>query len=216
MGWNYMSNAIMHQLEKDGILYDASCIPGTQSRLMYGRRDNFSDWSRAPTSPFNPSYVDYQAPGKMKILEIPVTAYEREGVVGDSRNVFPNWMRTVSSLRSLTSFGATISQFPFFSPTRRLMFHSDFLIFSAWRDSGNMRTLLSSKLTESRLNGWAYILGYFHPSELLNPISGKPNLGYLRNLRMALHKIMELNEKLDVMPVTLSEFGHTFQNDFLS
>ena len=45
MGWNYMSNTVMRQLENEGVLYDASCIPGTHSQLMYGQRDNFCDWS---------------------------------------------------------------------------------------------------------------------------------------------------------------------------
>lgn len=213
MGWNYMNNAIMQQLENDGVMYDASCIPGVRSNLMYGLRDNFSDWSRAPDSPYNPSYNDYQMPGTMKILEIPITTYRNGDVT--TRNVFPNWIRTVSTLRRMTSIGATVSQFPLFHPARRFLLNNEFLIFSAWRSSADIDRLLSAKLSESTSTGFAYIHGYFHPSELLNPLNGKPNAQYLRNLRNALARIEAMQGQVEVVPVTMSEFGHiyaTFQH----
>jgi len=213
MGWNYMSNSIMQQLENNGVSYDASCIPGIRSQLMYGQRDNFYDWSKSPCRPFHPSYDDYQVPGTMKILEIPVSTYEN--VDRNERNVFPNWLRTASGLRRLTSVGATASEFPLISTARRFMFRNDFLIFSPWRNSADVSLLLSSKLSESLLNCWSYVLGYFHPSELLNPLSGKPNLAYLRNLRFALSKIVELQNIIEVVPITLFDFGHAFQEDML-
>jgi hypothetical protein len=215
MGWNFMSNSTMQQLETRGVLYDASCIPGMHSQLMYGRRDNFYDWSKAPSSPFNPSYQDYQVPGTMKILEIPVTTYPYKNRNASARNVFPRWMKAVSSLRHVTSVGATVSQFPLLSPARRLLLGNDFLIFSAWRSNADLDNLLLSKLSESRLNGWSYILGCFHPCEVMDPISGKPNLSYLRNLRFALHRITALKDEIDVVPVSVCEFGRAYQRGSL-
>jgi len=207
MGWNYMSNSVMQQLEDDGVRYDATCIPGMQSQLMYGQRDNFYDWSRAPTSPFHPSYEDYQAAGKMKILEIPLTSYVKEPGT-KSGNVFPKWMRAVARVRRLTNVGATMTEFPFLASKRSLMLRNQFLIFSAWRNNTGMSNLLASKVQEARSRGWAYILGYFHPCEMMNPLSGKLNSAFLENFAASLNEIATIRKHgVDLVPVTISEFG---------
>jgi len=209
MGWNFMNNSVMAQLDREGILYDATCIPGMQSQLMYGQRDNFYDWSRAPNIPFHPSYDDYQAAGTMRILEIPLTSYGKRG--DQATNLFPKWMRTFSSSRRLTSVGATVSEFPWLSSARGLTLRNHFLIFSAWRNNSGMEALLSSKAYEAQLRGWSYILGYFHPCELLNPLSGKLNPRYLQNLAANLHRINALRATgIEIVPTTLSTFGESY------
>lgn len=209
MGWNYMNNAAMQQLEASGVAYDASCVPGLQSQLTYGRRDNFFDWSRAQSLPFHPNYRDYQLPGTMRILEIPVTVYERAQV--DQRGLFPKWIRPVLDLRWLASFGATVGQLSLLSPVRRAMFQDEYLSLSAWRDNMGMTKLISLKVSESLSKGWSYLLACFHPCELLSPFTGKPNMEYLRNLRVILHKILAQQDSISVIPTTLSEFGQTLQ-----
>jgi hypothetical protein len=146
----------------------------------------------------------------MNILEIPLTSYSENLPGRGSGNLFPQWMRAVSSVRRLTSAGATMTEFPILSSKRSLMLRNQFLIFSAWRNNTGLTELLSFKVKEALARGWAYVLGYFHPCEILSPLSGKTNLGYLRNLRSALKTIMAVSDQLDVIPVTLSEFGEAY------
>ena len=208
MGWNFMSNSVMQQLEADGVQYDATCIPGMRSNLMYGQRDNLYDWSRAPTAPFHPSSEDYQTAGDMNILEIPLTSYSMRQDAVEPRTVFPKWMKAVSGSRRLTNVGATVTEFPLLSPKRSLMLRNQFLIFSAWRNNKGLTELLRSKVRETRRNEWAYLLGYFHPCELMNPLSGKLNSTFLRNFRASLREIMGLQAHgVEVIPVTIKEFG---------
>ena len=74
MGWTAMSNAIMNTLNSNGILADASATPGQISSGKFGYRDNIFDWSRTPATAYHPNTNDYQSPGDMPILELPISS----------------------------------------------------------------------------------------------------------------------------------------------
>ena len=215
MGWNFMNNATMRQLEAEGISFDASCIPHFFSGLMYGKRDNFFDWSRAPSSPFHPNYDDYQTPGDMNILEIPVTTYEKVSPHRHARSLFSRWIKVLSGFPSSTPTRAVLSRVSVPYVVRRAVFQDEILILSPWRRNVAITKLLHSKLSEASSRGWAYLLAYFHPCELLNPINGKPHLEYLRTVRTVLRTILGLQNSMRVIPISVSEFGRMLQDGVL-
>jgi hypothetical protein len=82
VGENYFSSTILSTIEKLGILYDSTSMPGRK------RDDNerLFNWECAMQSPYYPSRDDYRLPeeGRKKLLEIPLsmlpikTTYDKE------------------------------------------------------------------------------------------------------------------------------------------
>ena len=71
-GWDYHSNKLLSLFDREGLLVDASAIPGTVQSGTW-----FFDWRGAPRTPYFPSKIDYRQPADsrehaLSILEMPV------------------------------------------------------------------------------------------------------------------------------------------------
>jgi hypothetical protein len=85
-GWDYANNALFQKFEALGILVDFSALPGNLSWLPVGQQTLFVDWSHCPEEPYHPSPADYQRPGNLNLLEIPITQFPNS-IVGMARRV---------------------------------------------------------------------------------------------------------------------------------
>lgn len=74
-GWDYASNLLFQRLEELGIVMDLSALPGNIIWQWVGPDKIEIDWLRAPTSAYHPSRQDYQRPGELRILELPVAQF---------------------------------------------------------------------------------------------------------------------------------------------
>ena len=71
IGEAYCSNAILRQLDAEGIACDATAMPGRVRRDA----DRLLDWGPTRQRPYRPSQSDYRVPGEpsWKVLEVPMT-----------------------------------------------------------------------------------------------------------------------------------------------
>jgi hypothetical protein len=97
-GWDYANNALFQQLETLGIEIDFSALPGNLAWYKVGRQTLPVDWSRCPDAPYHPSADDYQRPGNLNLLEIPITQFPNP-ISGIARRVA---MRLKNGCLSLT------------------------------------------------------------------------------------------------------------------
>jgi hypothetical protein len=74
-GWDYGSNVLIRRLNALHIAVDFSALPGHIVWPMIGHDQLVVDWSRCPTTPYHPSDDDYQRPGGLDLLEIPITQF---------------------------------------------------------------------------------------------------------------------------------------------
>ncbi len=74
-GWDYASSSLFRRLEALGILLDFSALPGQLAWYSVGHHRLAVDWSRCPSDPYHPSPDDYQRPGRLNLLEIPITQF---------------------------------------------------------------------------------------------------------------------------------------------
>ena len=103
-GWDYASNALFRQLESFGIAVDFSAIPGGLAWHSVGSDRFVVDWSRCGGTPYHPSADDYQAPGSMSLLEIPLAQFPNSlvGMAGRLAKRLANGSRSLSGLRTVT------------------------------------------------------------------------------------------------------------------
>jgi hypothetical protein len=175
--------------------------------MMFGKRDNLFDWSKAPSSPYHPSYYDYQMPGDMKILEIPVTVHKNRQTDTQPRNLYPQPVIRFSNFTGCRIANEVMGRSMFLYQYENLKSKNDIFIISAWRNSFGLEKFINERLADISSRDWLYILGYFHPCEILNPLNGKPNLQFLVKFQTVLYKILTLQEYTHIFPVTVSEFG---------
>ncbi len=71
VGGAQMNRAVMNKIAEWKFIYDSSCVPG----LSRDDRLRSYDWSQADRVPYNPSRDDYQSPGDLPVLEIPITVF---------------------------------------------------------------------------------------------------------------------------------------------
>jgi hypothetical protein len=200
MGWNTMSNAIMRTLDANGLLVDASAIPGTFSSGKFGKRDNIYDWSRVPEVPYHPSYEDYQSPGNMKILEIPISTQKsvKAKLYGAIINRISG-MKGGSSLVNLLPLSYKLEINP----------NAGFYISPWWSLSTNMK-IIRAYCTKAREEGTACLVGSFHACDIFDPRTGRKNVVFERYLSRVVEEIRLLgNENLQFM--TLSEMARNHQ-----
>jgi hypothetical protein len=197
MGWNTMSNEIMRTLDANGLLVDASAIPKASCYGKFGKRDNIHDWSRAPSIPYHPSSNDYQSPGNMKIVEIPISTLET-----NKSNIFANLVNRLSGMRSLAKL----------LPLARglnLNPHHHFHISPYWSSSVYSK-IIATYCKKAYTNETVFLLGTLHACDILNPITGKKNAVLARYLSETIEKISSLSG-IDVIFTTLSEMAKKIQ-----
>jgi hypothetical protein len=75
VGWDYADEGLLRVLERLGIEVDFSALPGMLAWHSVGGDRIVVDWRRCPATPYHPSENDYQRPGNMNLLEIPITQF---------------------------------------------------------------------------------------------------------------------------------------------
>jgi hypothetical protein len=193
MGWNTMSNAIMKALDENGLVVDASAIPGKSSVGKFDKRDNIYDWSKVTTKPYNPNLDDYQLPGNMKILEIPISSLSSNKPSNFSTLV--NKFSGVSALTKLLPIAKRLNLVP----------HNHFYITPYWALS-ICRKIIETYGNETREKGDGFLIGTFHPCDTLDPKTGKENLTFKKYVTEVINDISSL-EGISVEFITLSQLA---------
>ena len=196
MGWLAMSDEIMRALDERGLLVDSSAIPGMSSSGMYGKRDNIYDWVRAPRAPYHPSYDDYQSPGNMRILEMPISTQD-----ASRSNNFTRLVNRFSGMKNL------VKLLPL---TRRLNLNLNpwFKISPWWSSAGNSR-IIKEYCEKTNRDGIAFLVGSFHACDILDPMTGKKNPIFERYITRIIEEISSLSG-IDVIFTTLSEMAKNY------
>jgi hypothetical protein len=74
-GWDYGSNHVFRTLDTLGISVDLSAIAGTIGWQWAGDDRVTVDWLRCSSAPYHPSSADYQRPGQLGLVELPVAQF---------------------------------------------------------------------------------------------------------------------------------------------
>ncbi len=77
-GWDFGSNHLMNQFESVGVRVDFSALPGNIVWPRAGTDTLKVDWLRCPDVPYHPATDDYQRPGQMRLLEIPIAQFQNQ------------------------------------------------------------------------------------------------------------------------------------------
>jgi len=152
MGWCFHNNSTITTLSDLSVDADFSALPGIRrpGRLINGIsfQDRF-DWSKTAAEPYHPNKCNYQKPGSLRILEIPLTTLETTSLTEflySAKLALAAFQRLdfsyLPSLRSAT---------PLFLPNLR--------------STQSIRELCSILLSRRENN---YITIYLHPSDLLD------------------------------------------------
>jgi hypothetical protein len=103
-GWDYADAKLIRTLDDLGVVVDFSALPGRLIWHSVGGDRFVVDWSRCPRAPYHPDPNDYQRPGRLNLLEIPITQF-RNSLFRTARSLavrLANRARTLSGLRSRT------------------------------------------------------------------------------------------------------------------
>jgi hypothetical protein len=125
-GWDYADNALFRRFDALGVTTDFSALPGNMAWHAAGSDRLVVDWLRCPSHPYHPSPDDYQRPGKLNLLEIPITQFP-DSVIGIAKRIakrLKHGSGCMSGLRNRTKMltdrwdcvplsGCTISAFYF-------------------------------------------------------------------------------------------------------
>jgi hypothetical protein len=201
MGWHAMSNAIMGTLNANGVVVDASALPKTSSPGKFAERDNIFDWSRASINPYNPSSLDYQSVGDMKILEAPISSLPSN-----------NSYRTSILSKIVTKLSSKKSLLNLLPVARKLNLtpHNNFYI-TPWWSSSVYSKILKAYCSKAQQEGTAFLIGTFHPSDIIDPKSGVKNLIFEEYITQVLDNILKL-EGVSIKFMKLSEIAQKFND----
>jgi hypothetical protein len=196
MGWHTMSNEIMRTLDANGLTVDASAIPKNCSLGKFEKRDNIYDWSRAPTTPYNPSPTDYQSPGNMEILEAPISS-----LASNNSNNPRMLSKIVTKLSNQKSLAILLPL------ARRLNFtpHNNLYI-TPWWSSSVYNKIISTYCKKAHNEGMAFLIGTFHPCDIFDPKTGNKNIIFEKYIAEVLNTISSL-EGIKVNFMNLSEIA---------
>jgi hypothetical protein len=199
MGWNTMSNEIMRALDASGLIVDSSAIPGTFCSGKFDKRDNIMDWSRAPSAPYRPSYDDYQSPGDMKILEIPISTLE-----ASKSNLFAPIVTKFSEIGNISSL---VKLLPI---ARRLNLNPNSCFYiSPWWSLTKIFNILRAYYKKAYRNEKAFLVGSFHACDILDPRTGGKNLVFEHYLSKIIREISSFSG-IHVAFTTLSEIAENY------
>jgi hypothetical protein len=197
MGWHTMSNEIMSALDANGLMVDASALPKNCSSGKFGKRDNIYDWSRAPTTPYNPSPTDYQLPGDMEILEVPISSLS-----SNRPSMLSKIVPKLSDKKSLARLLPLARQL-------NLTPHNNLYI-TPWWSSSVYNKIIKAYCKKAHNEGTAYLIGTFHPSDILDPKTGNKNFIFEEYIKQVLNTILSL-ENINVRFMKLSEIAERFK-----
>lgn len=74
-GWDYGSNHVFRTLDMLGVSVDFSALPGNIAWQRAGDDRVTVDWLRCSPAPYHPSSADYQRPGQLALVELPVAQF---------------------------------------------------------------------------------------------------------------------------------------------
>jgi len=74
-GWDYGSNHVFRTLDTLGISVDLSALAGNIGWQWAGDDRVTVDWLRCSSAPYHPSSADYQRPGQLALVELPVAQF---------------------------------------------------------------------------------------------------------------------------------------------
>jgi hypothetical protein len=197
MGWTAMSNEIMRALSDSGLLVDSSATPGLSSSGKFGGRDNIFDWSRVPIVPYHPSYCDYQAPGELKILEIPISS-----LASNKPGVFQGLVNHFSGKKILVKL-LPLARHLNLTPHRHLHI-------SPYWSSSVYAKIIERYGRMTRENELSTLIGTFHPCDILDPRTGKRNIVFERYISNVIKEILAIR-KIEVRFMTLSQIAEEFE-----
>jgi len=207
MGWNAMSNEIMRALEEEGILVDATCETGYKCDGMYGGRDNVVDWSKAGEDLYHPNRNDYQLPGRMKLLEVPISSIpeeERMLFKGSPLDKLINSrLRTI--MEPLLPFVSTLFE------SFHISAHNVFYISSVWSTS-IIKRIIDLYVDKAKANQDSFLVGFFHPSDILEPKKGTVNKSFADKIEEIMRYITLQKQKVALNFTTLSEIAEIYNN----
>src|SRR5262249_27642296 len=80
IGWDYGSTALFNRLNTLGIAVDFSALPGHVGWQWAGHDRLRVDWSKSPDAPYHPADDDYQRPGNLRLLEVPIAHFRNSPI----------------------------------------------------------------------------------------------------------------------------------------
>lgn len=187
MGWNYMSNYIINELNKNNILVDSSAIPQNYCLGKYGKRDNIYDWRKSPLEPYNPSFNNYQTYGSLKIVEMPIAVPK-----SNRKYIFKSFLNNLSTTTKSYSLQ------PLLLIGKKFLTHfvnpNPFFYISPWWSTDIIEKIINSYVVKAKRSGIAFLNGFFHASDIFNPINGKVNFQFIRNIIKVIDHIFSFND----------------------
>jgi len=152
MGWCFHNNTTITTLSDLSVDADFSALPGIKrpGRLINGLsvQDRF-DWSKTVAKPYHPSEHNYQKPGTLRILEIPLTT-----------------LKTNSLTAFLYKTKLALAAYRRFDFSYRPSFRSAIPLFLPNLTSAHNIEKICNLLLSQRERD--YITIYLHPSNMLN------------------------------------------------
>ena len=200
MGWHAMSNEIMRTLDANGLMVDVSAIPKNCSLGKFAKRDNIFDWSRAPTTLYNPSLADYQSPGNMKILEAPISSLPSNN--SNRSSMLSNIVNKLSNRKSLNRLLPLARQL-------NLTPHNN-LYLTPWWSSSVYNKIIKAYCKMAHSEGTAFLIGSFHSSDILDPKTGNKNRIFEEYIKQVLNTILSF-ESISVRFMKMSEIAKRFK-----
>lgn len=152
MGWCFHNNTTIKTLSDVGLTCDFSALPGArypgslEGRSFQGRYE----WGNTDPKPYHPREGNYQKPGTLRILEVPLTTY---GVSGPLVFLYTAKLALESYIRFRLSY--------------RLSSRLTFPLALPVLLSNKNQKKISELMWELKEND--YVTLYVHPDELLNP-----------------------------------------------
>jgi len=199
MGWNAMSNETMEILDQSGVIVDASAIPGNYCGGKFGGRDNFYNWRSVPQKPYHPNHQDYRSPGEMKILEVPIST------LNSPSKRFSGFVNRLSNFRIIYTFAHLLPL------TKRVINPNFFFYISPWWSASIISRIVDEYVKKAMKNGKAFLVGFFHSSDILDPKKGCENSFFKQNINHVVETLSTL-KRINVTFSTLSQVAREIKS----
>lgn len=152
-GWDFCSDWLMRRLDELGVRVDLSALPGNVAWHAAGTKKIRVDWLRSSSNPYHPAVDDYQRPGDLRILEVPITQFPNS-FAGMLKRASWRFSHGCLDMRGLGAKSRMLTErWPssptFHSGTAAFYFHPDNLTDSGWANfRHNVATLYELPGTE--------------------------------------------------------------------
>ena len=174
---------------------------------MYGGRDNFVDWSKAGDDLYHPNRNDYQLLGGMKLLEIPISSIPEEKRMlfkGSSLDKLIN-SRLHTIMKPLLPFVSTLFE------SFHISAHNIFYISTSWSTS-IIKRIIDLYVDKAKANQDSFLVGFFHPSDILEPKKGTVNKNFADKVEEIMKYITLQGQVVAINFITLSEIANMYDN----